>query len=321
MKRLALFALLALAACSDDDEVRVVEPPPPPPAPNKAPKVSFGHLPDWPPLGPGRSIEVRCSDEDGTVTSVRGVFARTAVKSVRAAPEVTTSFSAAELGEGQGTFRVTCGDGSLFTSRAIADLLVDLTPPRIEPERVVASPNVDGLEGSIGLWVKDAWLLGSIQIDVGGKTFTTELPQKYPETLGQEWDVTYVAIPAKELPLGRTKAIVTARDAAGNEAKDLIELTVDATPPQVAVLAPAPGTTVSGDRMTVRVSASDPDTTTPAAIQLFVGGSPIGDFSGPIVEVVVDTSTLPSGPTEVRAVAHDEAGNEAVSEAVVVQVP
>jgi hypothetical protein len=100
-----------------------------------------------------------------------------------------------------------------------------------------------------------------------------------------------------------------------------IPIRIDATAPEVAIVSPASGTTVSGDRLTVKISASDADTPKPTAIQLFVGGSPVGEFAGPLVDVVVDTSTLPPGPTEVRAVAHDDAGNESVSQTVVVQVP
>jgi hypothetical protein len=320
---LAVVAALALVACSDDDGGGggSVTPAPAARTTNAPPKVDSLMLPDWPPLGPNGAITVRCTDDD-RIAGVSAMFLRQVRKAFTPGPDVSVSFTAAELGEGIGTFRATCEDSDRVTaSRTITNLLVDLHGPVIEPARVVASPNVDGLEGAIGIWVKDAWVLGSVELEYAGKKLTKELPQKYPDTLGKEWDVTYVAYSAKELGAGSGQATVTARDAAGNETKQAIAIRIDATPPAVAILAPASGATVSGNRLAIRVSSSDAQSTTPTSIHLLVGGAPVGDFVGPLAEIVVDTSAFPSGPTEVRAVAHDDAGNEAVSQTVVVEVP
>ena len=235
--------------------------------------------------------------------------------------EQTTSFTGSSLGEGQGLLRVVCCDvNRACAERQIKSFLVDLTPPEIEGERLVASPLVEGVEGDISVWVRDAWVLGSVELSFAGTTLRHELPQMYPSTLGTDWDVSRVTFPAKELPPGSGKATVTVRDAAGNQASTELDLRIDATAPTVSILAPATGAVVNGSSFVVKVRAVDADNPTPPQIDLWVGGARIGELSGPLAEIAVDTANLPPGPTEVRAVARDDAGNESTPATVVVQV-
>ncbi len=221
-----------------------------------------------------------------------------------------------------GTLHIVCCDATqACAERTVNKFLIDLTPPEIAFDRVVASPTGEGFDGEIGVWVRDAWVLGAVEMTFNGKTMTSDLPKAYPSTVGTEWDVTRIGFSAKELPNGSGKAVVIARDAAGNVAVKEVAIRIDGTPPLVAITQPAAGTVVApGERIDVRLSASDGDNPSAPTIELFVGGAPVAELSGPIAEIAIDTATLPPGPTEIRAVARDDAGNRSVSAKVTVDV-
>ena len=138
--------------------------------------------------------------------------------------------------------------------------------------------------------------------------------------MGKEWDISRVSFPAKDLPSGTGKALVTVRDAAGNTAFEELELRIDSTLPTVSILEPAPATVVTGPTFVVKVRAMDPDNPTPAQVDLWVGGARVAELAGPTAELIVDASTFPPGPAEIRAVARDDAGNESTTAKVVVQI-
>ena len=314
----ALALTLAAGCTTADDD-------PPPPAGNTVqnptpPSLDPLGIPDWPPFGPSSEIRVRCKD-DLALRSIGASFKRSPTRSV-SGPDESVTFSGSELGEGQGDLRIRCCDsGSACAERAVSNFLVDLTPPEIDEERLVASPYKDTLEGDISVWVRDAWVLGSVELSYGGKTLRHEFPQAYPSTLGTDWDVSRVTFPAKDLPTGSGSAVVTARDAAGNVKTRELWVRVDGTPPEVALLAPTPGSVTSGGSFVIRAEASDADNPTPPMIDLWVGGTRIAELAGPLAEIQVDTATLPPGLTEVRAVARDDAGNESLAAKVIVDVP
>lgn len=311
---LALGGLLVAGCFSADDGPSAERPAPPVP-----PRLEPLTVPDWPPLGPRARVDARCSDDVG-VRRIAAHFGYSAVV-VGQGTELAASFTGAELGEGQGLLRVVCCDVSeACAERRITGLLVDLTPPEIEAERLVASPLGDGFEGDVAVWVRDAWVLGSVELSFAGTTLRHELPKVYPSTLGTDWDVSRVTFPAKELPRGSGKAVVTARDAAGNATTRELDLRIDGAPPVVAIVSPAPDAVVSGSSFVVKLTASDADNPTPPRINLWIGGARVAELEGPRAEIAVDTATLSPGPTEVRAVARDDAGNESVAARVVVNV-
>ncbi len=325
MKRSALLGTLLLGAAlttacgwNDDDEPPITTQPAIQPAP-QPPHLDPLSVPEWPPMGPSARIGARCTDE----TDIRNVTAHFKWSRSRMAKNgQAISFSGDELGEGQGDLRIVCCDlGGACAERNVNNLIVDLTPPEIAPERLVASPLRDGFDGDVSLWVRDAWVLGSVELTFAGTTLRHELPKVYPSTVGTDWDISRVTFPAHDLPAGTGMARIVARDAAGNATVQEVELRIDATPPKVAILAPAQGTAVTGSSFTVKLQASDDDNPKPTKIALWVGGTRVADLDGPLAEIDVDTSTLPAGPTEVRAVSRDDAGNESIAAKVVVQVP
>jgi hypothetical protein len=311
-----LLALLLPLGCSADDD----PPPPPPRPPVIAPHLDELSIPDFPPLGPKGTIGARCTDESA-LSSVTASFEDSAFRSV-VGKEGTVSFRGEELGEGIGTLHIVCCDASqACAERTVKKFLVDLSPPEIAVDRIVASPTGEGFDGEIGVWARDAWVLGTVELTFRGTTLKSELPKAYPSTVGKEWDTTRIGFSAKELPLGSGTAVILAHDAAGNVTKKEIAIRIDGTAPVVAIAAPAAGAVVaSGEPITVRLTASDADNPTPPTIELFVGGAPIGELNGPSAEIAIDTRTLPPGPTEIRAVARDDAGNRSVAAKVLVEL-
>ncbi|HVH46306.1 MAG TPA: Ig-like domain-containing protein [Labilithrix sp.] len=284
-----------------------------------APSLEPLEVPDWPPFGPESRIEASCSSEVD-LSSISAQFRRASSAPAHGKGH-STSFSGSELGEGKGPLSIRCCNASgACVEREITDFLVDLTAPQIEGERLVASPLLDGFDGDISVWVRDAWILGSVELSFGGKTLRHEFPKAYPSTVGKEWDISRVSFPAKDLPSGTGKALVTVRDAAGNTAFEELELRIDSTLPTVSILEPAPATVVTGPTFVVKVRAMDPDNPTPAQVDLWIGGARVAELAGPTAELIVDASTFPPGPAEIRAVARDDAGNESTTAKVVVQI-
>ncbi|MFQ5845551.1 MAG: hypothetical protein ACE5JG_11255, partial [Planctomycetota bacterium] len=105
-----------------------------------------------------------------------------------------------------------------------------------------------------------------------------------------------------DLPDGEHEATVRLRDAAGNERALPVRFTVDRTPPELEVLAPAEGQRFATSRVEVRARVRDAHP--PAEIR-------IHDRSVPVVEGAAATALeLPDGSHTLTVVARDCAGNE-----------
>lgn len=319
--RYALLAsVMAAAGCSssnsDQSGWRATEPAPPPPPP-VPPTIDELVLPTWPPLGPTGKVTVGLSDDEG-LSRITATFKDVTRRSV-SGTKGTVSFTSTELGEGMGTLTlVACDARSACRSRQVSDLLVDLTPPDIDLERAVVSSLMDGIDGQVAVWVTDGWVLGSVDFTFAGKTVRHDFPKAYPSTLGTSPDVSRIAFPAKGFPSGSGSATIIARDAAGNEQTKSVTLRIDGTRPVVALAEPLPGAVVSG-QLTVRVTATDESGIAPT-VDIWVGGARVLTGVPASTPLVVDTSTLPPGSTEVRAVATDEAGNESVAARAMIEI-
>lgn len=317
----ALLAPLVLTGCpAEYGEPWVPEPWPEPATTGAAPRIDDVRLPTWPPLGPEGSIEVVGSTDGADLTRLTTTF-RQRDTFTTSGKDATIVVPAKRLGEGFGTLDLELTDREgRWSRRAVEDLLVDLSPPRVEIERAVVSPLAGDVEGDVAFVVRDAFVLGSVEVTFRGQTFTHEFPKAYPSTLGQAWDVSRVTFPAKDFVEGTGVAIVVVRDAAGNATTESFQLKVDATPPSVAITSPAPGATLSGP-FDVALAGTDPDGAADVTFDVFVNGSPVATLLGPLARVTLDPATLPRGPLEIRAVARDEAGNlsEAARVAVTLQ--
>src|SRR5499427_1071902 len=91
-----------------------------------------------------------------------------------------------------------------------------------------------------------------------------------------------------------------------------------ATPPTVAVSAPAPGAMVSGSTVTLSAAASSPGAV--SKVQFFVDGSLVGTASQAPWNVTWNSATVANGSHTVTATATDSAGNSASSAGLAVTV-
>lgn len=311
-RRVALFPLLLsaslLGACGEDGSGST-EPAPAPP-PNQPPHVTSIDVPEWPPLGPGDVVRASCTDQEGQLNRATAIFASTRTTTMTGA-SAEAVFQTESLGEGMGTLRVRCCDmQNVCAERSVRNLVVDLSPPDIEPDRLIASPSGEDFDGEIAVWVRDSWVLGTVELSYNGKTLRHDLPKAYPATIGQKSDITRVAFRAKELGEGTGDAVVVAVDAAGNKTTQKLPIRIDGRAPAVSIVEPAPNAVVTGQSLTIELAATDGDNPTPPSIDLYIGGALVGQVNGPSSRIVVDTSTLSKGITEIRAVARDDAGNQ-----------
>src|SRR5262252_4233651 len=84
-----------------------------------------------------------------------------------------------------------------------------------------------------------------------------------------------------------------------------------ATPPTVAISAPAPGATVSGSTVTLSAAASSPGAV--SKVQFFVDGSLVGTAGQAPWQVTWNSATVANGSHTITATATDSAGNSATS--------
>lgn len=321
MRALATSVLLAttlLFGCGSDDPEPAPGPSPAAPGGGRAgppadpPTIRSIEIPTFPPLGPTSRVAVVVDARDGWATLSATFKNRVDTFATASSRGSRAELRARDLGEGQGTLVLeVCDVRNACSARAVEDLIVDLSPPEIEPERLVASPRVSGVPGQIAFWVADDWVLGDVRLEAAGKVLTRELPKAYPSTLGKAWDVSRIAFDASLLGESKGLASLIVRDAAGNELRRSFEIVVDGTPPTASISSPAEGARITGDTFAVRAAAVDVGgTATPPTLELWIGGARVAELPGPAIDVDVDTTTLPPGPVEVRVIARDEAGNE-----------
>lgn len=274
-------------------------------------------IPAWPPLGKDGRINVTVSDDEA-LSRLTATFKNVARRTfVGTRGEI--SLSGSDLGEGMGTLTlVACDARSSCRERRVNDLLVDMTAPEAELESATVSPKLSGIDGQVAVWVSDAWVLGSVDLTFEGKTLRHDFPKAYPATVGTEWDVSRVAFDAKDLPEKEGDAVVVVRDAAGNARTETFHLRIDGTAPTVAITQPANGANVTGT-FDVSLAAADEGPASPT-VELWVGGTRIVEATAPLSAITIDTSTLPPGPVEVKAVARDLAGNRSAASTVTVNV-
>lgn len=98
---------------------------------------------------------------------------------------------------------------------------------------------------------------------------------------------------------------VVAEDAAGNTGTADIPVTVDRTPPELAITAPADGSTVSG---MVTIAAGISDNVGVDGVSFSVNSVRLADDMAPPFEFLWDTTLVPDGPYTVKAAARDRAG-------------
>lgn len=274
-----------------------------PPPPSPPPRVDSITLPSFPPVGPFTQFAVEASAEAG-LARMDVEFANTFQFPI-SGQQSTSYLTGWQLGEGLGELSITVHDrrGGRAT-RTRSNVLVDLTPPKIE----FGATELPATNAFLEFWVADAYVVGRVELLVNSTKFVQELGPGYPSTVGDVWDYVLVQIPVSELPEGSWNASAQAWDAAGNTSGiHTFPLVIDPNPPLVSITAPTSGESFSG-AFEVTVSASDPEGG-PTWIELFVGQTPVADLTDESPTVVLDAADFPPGPAQLTAVARDRAGN------------
>jgi len=120
-----------------------------------------------------------------------------------------------------------------------------------------------------------------------------------------------VSVDTGVAPDGLRVVSALARDRAGNVGSASIPVTVDNTPPEVRIIAPAPGA-VAGGPIEVVVEAADA-TSGVAQVELAVNGTSRSVAETPPYRFMLDPRELGSGPQVLEAAAVDRAGNRGES--------
>lgn len=152
-------------------------------------------------------------------------------------------------------------------------------------------------------------------VGVAGVQFLSDGQPVGPEDTTAPYTITW---DASALDDGPHVLTAVARDLTGRTSAAQVTVTVDNTPPTVAITAPAAGSTLEG---TVTVSAEANDVSSLAGVQFKLNDANLGaeDTTAPF-SVNWSTATAGNGSHTLTAVARDTAGNTATSNPVSVTV-
>ena len=189
---------------------------------------------------------------------------------------------------------------------------VDTTAPTVSIDSPADGATVSGSSVTISATAKDDVGVASVEFSVDGTLIGTDT--SFPFSI--QWDTTTTSN-------GTHTVIAEATDLSDNDGVATVTVTVsndgvDTTAPTVSIDTPAGGATVSGDSLTIGVTATDDVGV--ASVEFRVDGALIGtDTSFPYF-VQWDTTAASNGTHTLSAEATDLSGNKATSATVTVTV-
>ncbi len=186
----------------------------------------------------------------------------------------------------------------------------DATPPTVS----IASPTGGSVSGTVTVSASASDNIGVSRVDlwINGALALSDAAAPYQFS----WDTT-------KLANGLATLRAVAYDTSGNAGLSaLVTVTIangtppDTTPPTVSISSPTGGN-VSG---TVTVSASASDNVGVARVDFYVNGGLVDTDSAAPYQYSWNTTSLPNGAAQLKAVAYDAAGNSTQSAIVTVNV-
>ena len=181
--------------------------------------------------------------------------------------------------------------------------LVDVTPPSV----VITSLHA-GATVPTGLILRasaaDDSAVASVRFFVGSVEIVNDAGGA-PDLVS--WDT-------RDVAEGPHLLTVVARDVAGNIGSAAMLVTVDRTPPAVAITSPVDATTVS-DLVTIAADASDNFAVD--RVWFSANGVPLGEDATPPYAIAWDTTLIPDGSYTLKIAAADRAGGLNTTEATI----
>src|SRR6266540_2121534 len=197
---------------------------------------------------------------------------------------------------------------STSTDNTVTFSVADTTPPTV----AITSPaSGAAVRGTITVSAN-----ASDNVGVAGVQFQLDGANLGVEDTASPYSVSWNTTIAGD---GSHTLTAIARDAAGNTTtSSSITVTVDNTPPTVAITAPSSGATVSG---TTTVSANASDNAGVVGVQFKLDGANLGaEVTTSPYSISWDTTTAAEGSHTLTAIARDAAGNAPTSAPVTVTV-
>jgi hypothetical protein len=218
----------------------------------------------------------------------------------------SVSWSTASVAEGAHTLTVKAYDiAGLVGTSAGVPVLVDNTAPTVS----ITAPTATFIQGTVQVTAtaSDNQAVSRVEFYDGATLIGTDTTAPYSVS----WNTT-------GLPSGARTLSAKAYDAAGNVQQDSRTVSVDNTPPTVAITSPLNGGTVFLST-TIQASATD-NSNIVTQVVFYDGTTVIGTDTTAPYSVSWSTLLLTRGPHTLTARATDSAGNVTTSAGVIVTV-
>jgi hypothetical protein len=259
------------------------------------------------------TLSATTTDNSSGVASVSYYAGSTLIGTSTASPSYSFSWDTTPLANGSQslTARATDAVGNVGTSTALpVTLNNDKTPPTVSFSSPGSGALVGGPSVTLAAYANDNVGVTQVKFFDGATLLGTVTPGASP--FSYVWNTTGATS-------GTHTLFATAYDAAGNSASASVQVTVDGTPPTVAVTSPANGATVSS-YVTLTATASDAHNV--SSVYFYDGATGIGQggVSGSTYTFTWFSTNAANGMHTLTAVAVDTLGNTATSAPVSVTV-
>ncbi|MDQ5840791.1 MAG: Ig-like domain-containing protein, partial [Chloroflexota bacterium] len=210
------------------------------------------------------ALQANASDDNG-VTQVEFRVDNTTIATDTSAP-YSASWNTLAVGDGAHAVRAIATDTAGQSATATANVTVDNVD---DPPTVTLTAPAEGstVGGTVQMQANASDDVGVTQVEfrAGGTTMGTDTNAPFTAS----WDTTTAGG-------GLTTVTAIATDTSAKTTSDSNDVTVDNSPPTVAITSPAGGATVSG---TITIQADAADNTGVNSVQFFVDGASIGTDS------------------------------------------
>jgi peptidoglycan/xylan/chitin deacetylase (PgdA/CDA1 family) len=276
---------------------------------NTAPDVSISQPADGETVaGP---VNIFAAVIDTSAVSVEFLIDGTVINTDSVGPSYDTTWDSTSVPDGPVSVsaRATDAAGHVTTSAAISVTVQNIIPDTTPPTVNVSAP-ADGatIAGTVTISATAGDDIGVATVDflidetVVGTDSTAPYSIVWDSTSVADGDVVITA-----------KATDTSSNATTSTPRTVTVQNADLTLPVVSLTAPAAGTAVGGNAVTISATATD--NVAVGQVEFLVGGAVVGTDTTSPYSTVWDSTTTPNGPVSITARATDTSDNAATSAA------